>query len=96
MQVKVLKKAKNELEIELTGETHTFCNVLQKALLQNKRVDIAGYNIPHPLTASPVLYIRTKTRSKPEVALKKALKEVEKTTAAFQASFEKALNEWQS
>jgi DNA-directed RNA polymerase subunit L len=96
MQVKVLKKAKNELKIELAGETHTFCNVLQKALLQNKQVDMAGYKISHPLTASPVIYIRTKKRRKPEVALKKALKEVEKNTAAFQASFEKALNEWQS
>ncbi len=95
MKVKVLKKTKNELEVEIAGETHTFCNVLQKALLQDKRVDMAGYNIPHPLTASPVLYIRTKTRSKPEMALERALKDVEKNTAAFQAAFKKALKEWQ-
>lgn len=96
MKVKVLKKTKNELKIEVAGETHTFCNVLQKALLKDKRVDLAGYNIPHPLTASPTFYIRTKTRSKPDVALRKALKAVEKDTAAFQASFEQALKEWQS
>ena len=95
MKLRVLKKTKNELAVEIAEETHTFCNILQKALLQDKRVDMAGYNIPHPLTASPVLYIRTKTRSKPEVVIERALKDVEKNTAAFQAAFNKALKEWQ-
>ncbi|MDH5447462.1 MAG: DNA-directed RNA polymerase subunit L [Candidatus Bathyarchaeota archaeon] len=96
MKVKILKKTKNELKIEIDGEGHTFCNVVQKALLKNKKVDLAGYNIPHPLTANPVVYLRTKTQSKPEIVLRNAVKEVQKDTEAFRVAFDKALKEWQS
>lgn len=96
MQVKILKKTKNELKIELDGEGHTLCNVIQKALLKDKRVDFAGYDIQHPLTASPVIYLRTKARSKSETILKDAAKEVQKDTEIFRIAFDKALKKWQS
>ncbi|MCW3981436.1 MAG: DNA-directed RNA polymerase subunit L [Candidatus Bathyarchaeota archaeon] len=91
MQVKVLKRSKNELKIQIDEEGHTFCNVIQKALLEDKRVEMAGYNIPHPLTKSAVLYISTKARSKPEVVLRAAVKEVQKNTKDFKLSFNDAL-----
>ncbi len=96
VEIKILKKTKNELKIEVTGEGHTFCNVVQKALLKNKKVDMAGYDIPHPLTSSPIIYIRTKGRSKPEIALRDAVKELRKESHAFSAAFDQALNQWQS
>ncbi len=96
MKVKVLNKAGNELRIEISGEGHTFCNVVQKALLKDERVDLAGYNILHPLTSNPVIYLRTKGRSNPEVVLKDAVKEVQKSTAGFRTAFNKALKEWQT
>ncbi len=96
MEIKILNKTKNELKIEVDGEGHTFCNVVQKVLLQNKRVDMAGYDIPHPLTSSPVIYIRTKGRSKPEIALRDAVRELRKESQAFGAAFDHALKEWQS
>ncbi len=91
MHVKILKRSKNELRIQIDEEGHTFCNVVQKALLEDKRVDLAGYNIPHPLTKIAVFYIRTKTRSRPEVVLHAAVKEVQKNTKDFKLSFDKAL-----
>jgi len=96
MEVKILNKTKNELKIELDGESHTFCNAIQKALLKDGRVDLAGYNISHPLISSPIIYLRTKARSKPEIVLKEAAKDVQKDTKIFRAAFDKALKEWHS
>lgn len=96
MEIKILKKSRNELKIEVAGEGHTFCNVVQRSLLENKGVELAGYDIKHPLTAAPSLYIRTKGRSKPEVLLKKAVEEVEKDVKTFHSALEKALGDWQN
>lgn len=94
MKVKILEKTKNELKLEVEGEGHTFCNVIQKALLKYKNVDLAGYNIPHPLTANPIIYVRTKGQSKPEIVLRDSAKEVKKATKAFRTAFNKALKQW--
>jgi len=96
MKVKILNKTKNELKIEIDGEGHTFCNVVQKALLKNKSVDLAGYDVPHPLTASPVIYLRTKRQTKPEIVLRDSVRTVYKDTEVFRVAFNKALKEWQS
>lgn len=94
MKVKILNKTKNELKMEIDGEGHTFCNVIQKALLKDKRVDLAGYDIAHPLTANPTIYVRTKRQSKSETVLLKAVEEVQKDTGKFRRAFDNALKEW--
>ena len=91
MKVNILKKSRNELKMRATGEGHTFCNVIQKALLKDERVDLAGYRVPHPLTSSPVIYIRTRGQSKPETVLRDAIKEVRNESKAFRTALEKAL-----
>jgi DNA-directed RNA polymerase subunit L len=91
MKVKILKKLHNELKMEVKGEGHTLCNVIQKALLKDERVDLAGYSVPHPLTSSPVIYVRTRGQSKPETVLKDAIEEVHKESEAFRTALEKAL-----
>ncbi len=93
MKIKVLKKAHNELRIEVEGEGHTFCNVVQKALLEDERVDLAGYSVPHPLTSNPVVYIRTTGQSRPETVLKDAIGQVQKESTVFRTALEKALKE---
>lgn len=95
MEIKVLKKTSNELKIEIEGEGHTFCNVLQKALLEDDTIEMAGYNIEHPLTSNPTVYVRTKEKRKPETALIDAAKKVQKQNKEFKKSFERALKEWQ-
>ena len=59
-----------KIEIEDTG--HGLCNLLQKKLLEDKTVEMAGYDIPHPLASNPVIYVRMKGSTKPEDALRKA------------------------
>ena len=99
MNIKVLKKTPNELRIEIEGEGHTFCNVLQRALLEDKTVEMAGYDIPHPLSANPVVYVRMKEgrkpEKKPETVLREAATKIKNQTKQFRTSLKKALKEWQ-
>ena len=83
MKVKVLKKSENELKIEIEGSSHGLCNLLAKRLLTDKKVDFAGYDVPHPLASSPVIYIRMKGANKPEEALLEATKKVREENEAF-------------
>ena len=91
MKVKVLKKEANELKIEVEDVSHGFCNLLQKKLLEDERVDLAGYDVPHPLASSPVIYVRMKGSAKPEDALIKAAEEAREANKAFSKELKKAL-----
>jgi DNA-directed RNA polymerase subunit L len=99
MNVKILKKDSNEMRIEIEGEGHTFCNVLQKALLEDETVETASYDISHPLVSNPIVYVRMKEKRKPEkrpeTALKEAAEKIRHQTKEFRTSFEKALKVWQ-
>lgn len=67
MKLNVVSEKKDELEIELVGEDHTFCNSLRKALTANKDVLTATYKVEHPLLTPPKLFIRTKDISLPKM-----------------------------
>ena len=95
MGIKILKKTANELKIEIEGEGHTFGNVLQKALLEDDTIEMAGYNIKHPLVSNPTVYVRTKEKRKPEAALRDAAKKIRIRSREFRKSFKRALKEWQ-
>jgi DNA-directed RNA polymerase subunit L len=72
MEIKVIAMDKNSMKIELVGEDHTFANALRKELWENKGTQIAGYNIEHPLVASPVLMINGDGKEDPKKMLLKA------------------------
>jgi len=95
MNINVLEKKTNELRIEIDGEGHTFCNALQKVLLEDETIEIAGYDIPHPLISKPIIYVRTKGKRHPETALREAAEKIRARSKEFRVSFEKALKEWQ-
>jgi DNA-directed RNA polymerase subunit L len=83
MKVKTLKKTSNELKIEVEGMGHTVCNLLQKRLSEDEDVDLAGYDMPHPLASNSVIYVRTKGRVKPEEALLRAVEKVREMNKGF-------------
>jgi DNA-directed RNA polymerase subunit L len=95
VEIKIVKKTANELRIEIEGEGHTFGNVLQKALLEDDTIEMAGYNIKHPLISNPTVYLRTKEKRKPEEALRDAAKKIHERSKEFKKSFKRALKEWQ-
>jgi len=91
MQVRVLSKNKNELRVEIVGEDHTFCNLLQNMLLKDRNVEIAGYDQPHPLIRQSILYVRTKAQSSPEKALLTAIANIQDANKEFNEKFLKAV-----
>lgn len=91
MKINIVKKSGNELKIELVGSTHGLCNLIAKRLLEDKSVDFAGYDVPHPLASSPIIYIRMKGKSKPEDALLRAIEKVRTTNDTFGKELERTL-----
>lgn len=86
----MLKHEKNELRLAIKGEGHTLCNLLQNVLLQDKGVEIAGYDIPHPLVPSATLYIRMKGEASLIKALERALEKIREDMKEFADKFESA------
>ncbi len=93
MKVNVIKKTPNELRIEVEGAGHTLCNVLQKKLLEEENVDLAGYDVPHPLASNPIIYVRTKGKVKPEHILKSAIEKTREMNKEFGKELARALKE---
>jgi DNA-directed RNA polymerase subunit L len=91
MKVNVLKKSDNELKIELVGSSHGLCNLIAKRLLEDKKVEFAGYDVPHPLASSPIIYLRMKGANKPVDALIEAAKKVREVNDAFGKELERVL-----
>jgi DNA-directed RNA polymerase subunit L len=91
MKVTILKKRENELEIEVEETGHTVCNLLQKGLLQNEDVEMAGYKVPHPLTSRAIIFIRTKGKAKPEKVLNETIKRIQSQNNEFRKTLKKAL-----
>jgi DNA-directed RNA polymerase subunit L len=91
MKVKTLKRTSNELKIEVEDAGHSLCNLLQKKLLEDESVDLAGYDVPHPLASSSIIYVRTKGKVKPEEALLKAVEKARDANKEFSKELQKAL-----
>jgi len=87
LKVTVLKRAKGLLKVEVEGEGHTFGNLLQETLLEDKNVDWAGYDLPHPLFAQPTVTVRMKGEGSAEKALERASKKVRQNTEEFTEKF---------
>ncbi len=73
------------MKIEIIGETHTFCNALRKELWNDKDVQVAGYNIEHPLVSNPVLTLETEKKD-PKKVLEAAVKRLKKRNAKIKDS----------
>lgn len=93
MKISLLRSESNELRIEIEGEGHTFCNMLQKALLEDETVEMAGYDIPHPLMTKSIVYVRTKGGRRPETALRDAAKKLQERSRELKKVLEKAFEE---
>ncbi len=91
MQVKILKKEKDELKIEVEGAGHTLCNLLQGRLLEDENVDGAGYDVPHPLASNPTIFVHTNGTERPETAIKNAIEKTRDLNKEFGKELAKAL-----
>lgn len=73
MELKLLNKTKDTIEIEIAGEDETLLYPLQQKLVQDDSVEYATYIMGHPLLDNPKLVVKV-TEGKPQNALKRAAK----------------------
>ena len=38
-------------------------NLLQKKIIEDEKVDLAGYDVAHPLVSNPMIYVRLKANT---------------------------------
>lgn len=88
MKIRIIKQTDNELKIEIEGAGHGVCNLLQKKLLEHKKVDQAGYDVPHPLASNPVIYLRTVAGVSPKEVLLEAAMQARFANQAFGKALE--------
>lgn len=93
MKVNVLKRSKGLLKVEVEGEGHSFGNLMQETLLEDKTVDWAGYDQPHPLFRQSMITVRMKGEGQPEKALDRASKKIRSDTQEFVEKFSSAVKD---
>lgn len=88
--MKYLKNEDNDVVIEITGESHTICNILRKRLMNQDEVDAAAYDITHPLIGQPEFELRS---SNPQESLITASQTIKDETNDFKQALIDAFNE---
>jgi len=91
VKARVLKRTPNELKLEIEGVGHTLCNLLQKKFSEEENVEMAGYDVPHPMTSKAIIYVRAKGNAKPEEILKHAVARTRELNKEFGKELERAL-----
>ncbi len=87
MDLKTIKKTKNELEIEVIDENETILNPIIHILSGNEDVEYATCMTDHPLDNKRRLFIRVK-KGTPNEILKKAVKQLGDEIKKFGKNFE--------
>ena len=93
MKINITKREKGFIEFEFSGEGHTLLNLLQGSLLDEAKVELAGYSKPHPLMDRSKLFIHLNRGDDVLGALKRAAKNADGKLDEFLGNFEKSLSE---
>jgi DNA-directed RNA polymerase subunit L len=88
MEVKIITKEKDHIEVELIGVNETVLEPLKQKLLSDDNVTSATYVMGHPLMGHPRLLVKVK-EGKPHAALKKAAKAISAEFREAQGIIEK-------
>lgn len=88
--MKVIEEQPEKLVLEITGETHTLCNILRKRLMNQEEVDAAAYDITHPLIGQPEFEVRS---SNPRASMATAAQTVKEEALEFKEALADAFEE---
>lgn len=88
--MKVIEEQPEKLVLEITGETHTLCNILRKRLMNQEEVDAAAYDITHPLIGQPEFEVRS---SNPRESMAVAAQTVKEEALEFKDALTTAFEE---
>lgn len=88
MEISIIEESPKRLVFEIKGEGHTICNILKRALWDNKHIKIATYSVKHPLVGIPRMVVETDGEIKPRKAISDAIEKVVKETEKFRKDFD--------
>lgn len=88
--MKYIKQDPEHYVLEITGESHTICNILRKRLMTQEEVSAAAYDITHPLIGQPEFEV---VSSNPKESLITASETVKEEANAFKEELIKAFDE---
>ena len=92
MEIQILEyDEEKEITLEITGEGHTFTNVIREFLSDVKEVDSAGYIKEHPFVEKTKVVIKAAPKKKIDGAARKAAKDLAKSYDEFYKLLEKAV-----
>ncbi|MCX8169403.1 MAG: DNA-directed RNA polymerase subunit L [Candidatus Methanomethylicia archaeon] len=93
MEIKVLKRGEDYIELEVKGEGHTFFNALCQKLQEDPNVVFTSYNIPHPLEDRTIFILRVSSKPVIDVLIE-AVKKLKKDALTFRSLFESAIKDF--
>ncbi len=88
MEFKIISKEKNEMVLEILNADRTLLIPLVEELNKDDMVEEAIYHYEHPYLENPTLKIKVKS-GKPQAAIKRAAKKLEKVFEEMEKDFEK-------
>lgn len=90
MEMNILEEKKGKLVFELSGASHTICNILKKEMWKDKSIKNVGYAIKHPLVGKPEFVIET-DGADPKKVVTNACQKIGKEMDKFSAEFKKGV-----
>lgn len=93
MELKIVDKGEDFVKIEVKGESISFVNLIKEELWNDEDVLEAAWIKEHPYMAEPKLYVKMRGKSKPEVAIEKALKRIRVKVKELEEEFKRALKD---
>ncbi len=87
MEFEVISKEKNMLEVEVVNADRTLLIPLVEEMNRDNKVEYAIYHYDHPYLSNPTIKIKVK-EGKPQAAIKRAAKKLEKVFEDLNKKFE--------
>ncbi len=78
MEIKFIEKGTSRIKFEIKGEDHTLANSIRDELWKDNSVEVAGYNIEHPLVSSPIFSLQTNNKENARKSLLNAIERLKK------------------
>lgn len=88
MKVKINKKDKKTIEVEIEGVRHTLPDIIRNELWNDNSVTLAAYERKHPFLGVSKLIIKSKN---PKKSLDDAIKRTENTIKKFRKEFSRSV-----
>ncbi len=90
MEFNLISKEKNEIVFEVINADRTLLIPLVEEMNKDEKVEYAIYHFDHPYLSNPTLKIKVK-EGKPQAAIKRAAKKLEKVYEELYNEYQKAL-----